>query len=194
MAIRPRRRTWLKLGRSRASSGSLLGGQPPLLSSPAIFTSSSMSCTQAQLLRLAVDGPEQVLRVHRLDELHLAHHLVHLVGLKVADKVDPGPLIGPGRQVGGQLLDPVLPAHRDAGGNGRPDGVVRLYLGGGAQGDLPRVPAGGGRRRGRSVPPPPGCFVTAPYNMTFSLSQGISPLWDLLRIPAAGRHRGRWPG
>ena len=87
-----------------------------------------------------------------MDEFHLSHHLLDLVGLEVADKVDPGPLIGPGLQVGGQLLNPVFPAHLDPGGNSRPDGVVRLYLGGGAQGDLTRRPAGVSRRLGDFCP------------------------------------------
>ena len=66
----------------------------------------------------------------------------------MADEVDLGPPVGVRRQVGGELLYPVLAAHGDSGGDGLPDGVVGLHLGGGAQGDLIRVPAGGLGRGG----------------------------------------------
>ena len=108
--------------------------------------------TQNELFRLRIDGGEQRERADRLDHGDLADDVFHLVALEVADKVDPGPLIGPGLQVGGQLLNPVFPAHLDPGGNSRPDGVVRLYLGGGAQGDLTRRPAGVSRRLGDFCP------------------------------------------
>ena len=61
--------------------------------------------------------------------------------------MDPGPIVGVVGQMGGELLDPVLPADGDPGGDGRPDGVRALDLGGGHQGDGHVVgadaPAGG---------------------------------------------------
>ncbi len=102
---------------------------------------------QAQLVRLGGYRPKQPLRVHRVDEGDPAHHLLHLVGLEVADEVDLRPGVGAGLQMGGELLHPVFPAQADAAGNGGADGLVGLNLGGGAQGDFSRVPArrpGGG--------------------------------------------------
>ena len=88
-----------------------------------------------QLVRLGVDGLEQVRGVHRLNEIHLAHHLLDLVGLKMADKMDlPGPLIGVGRQMGGELLDPVFPAHGNSRGNGLADGFLGRTTGGNGRG------------------------------------------------------------
>ena len=43
----------------------------------------------------------------------------------------------------GELLDAVFSADRDAGGDGGLDRFISLGLGGGAQGDCCRVPAGG---------------------------------------------------
>ncbi len=78
-----------------------------------------------------------------MDQRHPAHHVLHLVGLEVADKVDLGPLIGAFLQVGGELLHPVLPAYGDARPDGGPDCLLPLGLGGGQQGDLGGVPPGG---------------------------------------------------
>lgn len=39
---------------------------------------------QAQLVRLGLHSLEQVLRPHRLDQVHPSHHLLDLVGLEVA--------------------------------------------------------------------------------------------------------------
>ena len=55
--------------------------------------------------------------------------------------MDLGAGVGPGLQVGGKLLDPVLAADRHSGGDGLPDGFVRLGLGGGAKGDRLRASA-----------------------------------------------------
>ena len=66
----------------------------------------------------------------------------------MADEVDLRPGVGVGVQMGGHLLDPVFPADGDPGGNGGPDGLVALDLGGGHQRDLggvpPHLPGGGG--------------------------------------------------
>ena len=59
--------------------------------------------------------------------------------------------VGVGLQVGGQLLDPVLAAHLYPGADGRPDRLVGLRLGGGAQGDLLRAPPSGGGRGGNPL-------------------------------------------
>lgn len=91
-----------------------------------------------QLFRLLVDGQQQLFRGNRVDEIYLTHHISHFIGLKVTDKMDLGPIVGVGRQMGGKLLDPVLPAHGDAGGDNLADGIIRLGLGGGYQRDLPR--------------------------------------------------------
>ena len=106
-----------------------------MLSSRAIFTSSRMSWTSP-----------------RLDEVHPPHHEPDLVGLEVADEVDPGPVVGVVVQMGGELLDPVLPADGDPGGDGRPDGLRGLDLGGGLQSDVRRVPAGLPGRLGDALP------------------------------------------
>ena len=58
----------------------------------------------------------------------------------MADEVELGPLIGVVSQVGGHLLHPVLSAHLHAGGDGLPDGLGGLDLGGSHQGDLTQVP------------------------------------------------------
>ena len=46
------------------------------------------------LLCLLVDGGKEPLGVHTLDQIHLAHHKLDLVGLQVTDEVDGHPLIG----------------------------------------------------------------------------------------------------
>ena len=97
----------------------------------------------AHLGRLLLHGVHEADRVDGLDHIHLAHHKLHLVGLQVPDEVDPGPLVGIVLQVGGEFLDPVLPADGDAGPDGVADGVRGLHLGGGHQGDVLRVPASG---------------------------------------------------
>ena len=67
-----------------------------------------------------------------MDEGHVSHHLLYLVGLKVADEVDLSPSIGVRPQVGSQFLYPVFSAQPDTRGNCGADGLVRLYLGSGA--------------------------------------------------------------
>jgi len=84
---------------------------------------------------------QQARGVHRLDEVHPAHHILYLVGLEVTDEMDPGPVVGVIVQVPGELLHPVLPADRHPGGDGRPDGVRCLDLGGCHQRDLRRIAA-----------------------------------------------------
>ena len=91
-----------------------------------------------QLQGLGVDGPQQVQGVHGVDEGHFSHHCLDLVGLQVPDEVDLRALIGPGGQVGLKLLHPVLPAHTDPRGDGPAHRLIRLGLGGGAEGDLLR--------------------------------------------------------
>ena len=58
---------------ARADSSS---GEMPLLdASPPMLTSSRMSLYQLQLGGLGLDGLQQVLGAHRLNELHPAHYL-----------------------------------------------------------------------------------------------------------------------
>ena len=78
---------------------------------------------------------------HRLDEGSPSHHEFHFIGLKVSDKVEGSALIGVIGQMCGHFLHPVLAADGDTGGNGLPDGVGRLHLGGGYQRDLRRIAA-----------------------------------------------------
>ncbi len=145
MAISPRRRTWSIPSARAASSSASCGGAAPLALLPGDVDLQQDVLHQAQLARLAADGLKQPLGVHRVDQRRLSHYLLDLVGLEVADEMDLGPGIGAGGQVSGELLDPVLAAHRNPRGDGLTDGIVRLHLGGGAQGDLPPGPA-----------PPPG--------------------------------------
>lgn len=67
-------------GQADSSSGEM----PLLDASPPMLTSSRMSCTSSSLAAWGLDGLQQVLGAHRLNELHPAHYLPHLVGLKVA--------------------------------------------------------------------------------------------------------------
>ena len=127
--------------------GQLLRGNAALGRFPADVDLQQDVLYQLQLGGLGLDGLQQVLGAHRLNELHPAHYLPHLVGLKVADEVEGRAGVGVVVQVGGHLLHPVFTADGDAGGNGLPDGVGGLHLGGRHQGDLRRLPTrlpGGG--------------------------------------------------
>ena len=174
----------------------LLRGAAPLALLPGDVDLQQDVLHQAQLARLAVDGLKQPLGVHRVDQRRLSHYLLDLVGLEVADEMDLGPGIGAGGQVSGELLDPVLAAHRNPRGDGLTDGIVRLHLGGGAQGDLPRVPP---RRPGGGGD---GLFdcIDVLLNRHFRSLFLYFCLWLFLRqaapvrTPAAFHRTGRCPG
>ena len=146
MAISPRRRTW-SIPSARAASSSASCGVQPLALLPGDVDLQQDVLHQAQLARLAVDGLEAAAGSPPSGSAPPSHHLLDLVGLEVADEMDLGPGIGAGGQVSGELLDPVLAAHRDPRGDGLTNGIVRLHLGGGAQGDLPGSRPPPGRRR-----------------------------------------------
>ena len=72
----------------------------------------------------------------------MAHHLLDLVALQMADEVQRRAVIGVLAELLDHLLDPVLPQHVDAGGDGLPAGSGVVHLAGAHQGDLFGVPAG----------------------------------------------------
>ena len=71
----------------------------------------------------------------------MAHHLLDLVALQVADEVQRRALIGVFRELLRHLLDPVFPQGVNTGGNGCPAGGGVIHLAGAHQGDLSGVPA-----------------------------------------------------
>ena len=97
---------------------------------------------QLQLGGLGLDGLQQVLGAHRLNELHPAHYLPHLVGLKVADEVEGRAGVGVVVQVGGHLLYPVFTAAVHAARNRRPHGFSRVHLGCGTKKDFLWIASG----------------------------------------------------
>lgn len=130
----------VQIGSQAGSGQDGLRGKAGLTSLPSQIDLQQNILDNIQLFCLLVDGSQQLFRGNRVDEIYLTHHISHFIGLKVTDKMDLGPIVGVGRQMGGKLLDPVLPAHGDAGGDNLADGIIRLGLGGGYQRDLPRVP------------------------------------------------------
>ena len=90
----------------------------------------------AQLIRLLVHLGQQLRRADGLDQGHLAHHLLHLVALQVADEMQRRAAIGVLRQLGGHLLHPVLAQGVDAGGDGLLAGGGIVHLAGAHQRDI----------------------------------------------------------
>ena len=46
-----------------------------------------------------VDGPEEPLGIYGVDQIHMTHHLLDLVGLQVADKMDLGADVDKGKNI-----------------------------------------------------------------------------------------------
>lgn len=120
--------------------GKLFRGNSPFVLFPGDIDFQQDVLDQFQLTGSFVDGFQQAHGVHRLDQVHPAHHLLDFVGLQMADKVQPCAGIGVVIQMGSHLLHPVFSADLYSGGNGGADGVGSLNLGGGDKGDLRRVP------------------------------------------------------
>ena len=98
---------------------------------------------QGLLAGLLVDGLQQADTVHALDDVGAAHHLFHLIGLQVADKMHRLVQIGPGVAVGHQLLHMVLAEQVHRQGRAVPDGVRGAGLAHGAKQNIRRVAPGG---------------------------------------------------
>ena len=75
-----------------------------------------------------LDLVQQLRGAHRLDQHRLAHHLLHLVALQVANEVQRRAVIGVFLQLFRHLLHPVFAQRVDTGGDGllTPGGVVHL--------------------------------------------------------------------
>ena len=110
----------VQIGSQAGSGQNGLRGKAGLTSLPSQIDLQQNILDNIQLFCLLVDGQQQLFRGNRVDEIYLTHHISHFIGLKVTDKMDLGPIVGVGRQMGGKLLDPVLPQHIDAGGDGLP--------------------------------------------------------------------------
>ena len=88
-----------------------------------------------------LDGIQQMLTVHALDEAGAAQHLFDLVGLQMADKVAGLTAVGTGVKVCAQLLHMVLAKHIDGQSGTCGHRLCSAGLAGGAQLDLGRVAA-----------------------------------------------------
>ena len=80
-----------------------------------------------------VNSIQQTGGIHRLNQVDSAHHLLDLVGLQMADKMQPCTGVGVVIQMGRHFLHPVLTADLDSAGNGGANGIGSLHLGGGHQ-------------------------------------------------------------
>ena len=82
----------------------------------------------ALLCRFLFDAGQQLQAIHRLNQIHFAHHLPNLIGLQMSDKMDGFSLIGTVGQLCRQLLHTVFAAAVHAGGNRltHPLGIVHL--------------------------------------------------------------------
>ena len=107
---------------------------------------------------LLLDGLHQIQPVHTLNEVHMAHHLLDLVGLEHADEVDGSATVCVFLLLGHQLLDPVLAAAVHAAGDGLPDGIGAVHLGGGAELDFFGITAAGNGSRIHLRPDPGDVF------------------------------------
>ena len=87
-------------------------------------------------------GQEESKSGFTLDKIHLSHHLIDLVGLQMADKMDRGAPVGILCLLLRELLHPVFTAAVNPCGNGLPDGLGIIHLGGGAEEDPFGIPSG----------------------------------------------------
>ena len=86
-----------------------------------------------QLGRGLLDGLEELLPIHRLDEGDVSHHLVHFIDLEVADEVDRLSGVGALGQLFHELLDAVFAAAVHARLHGGLDSSTVIHLAGGAE-------------------------------------------------------------
>ena len=140
--MRPSKWQWGYSAMWDAASMAPAGVKPDLLASAPILTSKRIFCTRPSLAACFSMAARSSQPVHGLDQVHMAHDLVHLIGLEVADKVDGLLAIGALGQLFHQLLDAVFAAAIDASLHGGPDALGVVHLTGGAEGDLGGVPAG----------------------------------------------------
>ena len=82
------------------------------------------------------DLVQQFFRAHRLNQRRLAHHLLHLVALQVADKVQRRTVVSVLLQLFRHLLHPVLAQRVDAGGDGLLTGGSVVHFAGAHQRDI----------------------------------------------------------
>ena len=85
---------------------------------------------------------QKALPVHALDQGHLAHHLSHLVGLQLADKMTGFAQVGVCLQVVPQLLLTVFSKELDGGLGAEAHQLCRLGFAGCTQGNFGRIPPG----------------------------------------------------
>ena len=98
----------------------------------------------AQLFGGFLDLIQQGQRAHGLDQRRLAHHLLDLVALEMADEVQRCAVVGIFRELPGHLLNAVFAQGINAGGDGLPAGGGVVHFAGAHQGDVRTGAAGFG--------------------------------------------------
>ena len=98
---------------------------------------------QALLAGLLIDGLQQAQTVHALNNVGLAHHFFHLVGLQVADEMHRLVQISAGIVVDHQLLHMVFAEQIHRQGGTVSNGIGSTGLADGAQQNIAGVTTGG---------------------------------------------------